>query len=286
MADFSSTPVETIQSTCSENAAAIAESLNQCFDVTHELAVGEPTGWTAEEVPEGLAGPGLVVSCEVGDLALWCVIPESLPIPDWYTDPGDSERARLETLAMEWSMNLLPPDLECSKFSTTAYPNLAEKIAEAGPDESATLLPVTVDEDQCQLWLLWPLPAAEESEPEPEPEPAAETPAESGAGSVAESAIAQLSARQPAANDPLRRIRGLNVPVIVTLAERRIELDELLCLGPGSLITFDKPCEDLLEMLVNDKIYARGEAVKIGEKFGLKISEVGYKPQRASRILV
>ncbi len=285
MTDFSSTPVEKIVSTCSENAAAIAECLNQCFDVTHELAPGEPVDWSAEETPEGLDGPGLIVCCQVGDQSLLCAIPESLPLPAWYTDPGDSERARLDTLAMEWSMNLLPPDLECTVFTSTACANLSEAISKAGPVESASLLPLIVGEDQNKLWMLWPVASPIESEVQ-EDESAATQTAEHASPPPAQAPTAQ--APQPAAPpafDPLARIRNLHVPVIVKLAERRIEVEELLRLGPGALITFDKPCEDLLELMVNDKLYARGEAVKIGEKFGIKISEVGYVPQRAPRIL-
>jgi flagellar motor switch protein FliN/FliY len=71
------------------------------------------------------------------------------------------------------------------------------------------------------------------------------------------------------------RLMKLPVQVAVHLAERKIDLSQLLSMAPGSLLTFDKPCEDLLELYVNNQQYARGEAVKIGEKFGLKINEMG-----------
>jgi flagellar motor switch protein FliN/FliY len=70
------------------------------------------------------------------------------------------------------------------------------------------------------------------------------------------------------------RLMKLPVPVSVHLAERKIELSQLLSLAPGTLLTFEKSCEDLLDLYVNNQIYARGEAVKIGEKFGLKINEL------------
>jgi flagellar motor switch protein FliN/FliY len=71
------------------------------------------------------------------------------------------------------------------------------------------------------------------------------------------------------------RVMKLPVPVAVHLAERKIELSQLLSMAPGTLLTFEKSCEDLLDLYVNNQIYARGEAVKIGEKFGLKINELG-----------
>lgn len=289
MADFSSITAESIVSICSENTAAIAESLNQCFDAGHRLAVGEPADWSSDEAPADLDGPGLLVCCRVGDTSLTCAIPATLPLPDWYTDPGDSQRARLETLAMEWSMNLLPPEIECDQYSTTSQANLLKSLSQPAETDSATMLPIFVDDQQSHLWVIWPLPATvgaadSATETAPEADREEQTPAP-----AAESAAAPQPTSPPvppqAAADPLARIRGINVPVIVKLAERRIEIEELLRLCPGTIVSFDKPCEDLLELMVSNQTYARGEAVKIGEKFGLKISEVGYVPRREPRIL-
>ena len=81
------------------------------------------------------------------------------------------------------------------------------------------------------------------------------------------------------------RLRGLPVPIIVKLAEKKIEMGQLLAIGPGAIITFEKSCEDLLDLYVNNHLYCRGEAVKIGEKFGIKVCEVGSAQERASAVL-
>ena len=67
------------------------------------------------------------------------------------------------------------------------------------------------------------------------------------------------------------RLRRVPVPVVVRLAERRIKLSEVRALAPGSLLTFEKGCEEPLDLFVANRRLARGEAVKIGENFGLKI---------------
>lgn len=101
------------------------------------------------------------------------------------------------------------------------------------------------------------------------------------------SAMSELaSADSPImSQNPLDRLRKLPVPIIVKLAEKRIELGQLLAIGPGAIITFEKSCEDLLDLHVNNQLYCRGEAVKIGEKFGIKICEVGSAQQRISAVL-
>lgn len=81
------------------------------------------------------------------------------------------------------------------------------------------------------------------------------------------------------------RLQSVPVTVVVTLAEKRIEVGQLTAISPGALITFAKPCEDLLDLYVNNRAFCRGEAVKIGEKFGLKVTQVGAEPERVSSLL-
>ena len=51
-------------------------------------------------------------------------------------------------------------------------------------------------------------------------------------------------------------------------------------LGPGSIIQFTKSCEDLLELNVENQVIAQGEAVKVGDKFGLRITSMVLPEER------
>jgi flagellar motor switch protein FliN/FliY len=73
----------------------------------------------------------------------------------------------------------------------------------------------------------------------------------------------------------LRRILHMHVPVIVKLAERKLTLAEVMRLGPGAIIEFIKSNDEPLELLINNKAIGLGDAVKVGENFGLKISQIG-----------
>lgn len=79
----------------------------------------------------------------------------------------------------------------------------------------------------------------------------------------------------PVDGGELARILQMEVPVIVRLAERRILLSEVMRLGTGAIIEFFKRHDEPLELLVNNKPIAVGETVKIGENFGLRISQIG-----------
>jgi flagellar motor switch protein FliN len=72
--------------------------------------------------------------------------------------------------------------------------------------------------------------------------------------------------------DYSRSLLQILVPVRVTLASQRKSIQEIIELGPGSIVKFDKTCDEPLELCIGDRPVAQGEVVKVGDKFGLKIS--------------
>jgi flagellar motor switch protein FliN/FliY len=90
-----------------------------------------------------------------------------------------------------------------------------------------------------------------------------------------------LRTTNPAA-DPkgeLKRIMRLEVPVIVKLAERKLPVAEVLRLGVGSIIEFVKSNDEPLQLMINNQTIGIGEAVKVGENFGLRIKQIGSMKQ-------
>uniref|UniRef100_A0A7C2NXD6 FliM/FliN family flagellar motor switch protein n=1 Tax=Schlesneria paludicola TaxID=360056 RepID=A0A7C2NXD6_9PLAN len=85
--------------------------------------------------------------------------------------------------------------------------------------------------------------------------------------------------------DPRARLRQIPVPISVRLAEKRIPVSHLLGITPGALIMFNKSAEDLLDLYVNNTRLCRGEAVKVGETFGLKINQMAMPQESASRVV-
>lgn len=71
----------------------------------------------------------------------------------------------------------------------------------------------------------------------------------------------------------------LDVPVEVTieLGRRNMRIAEVLRLGPGSTLELDKVSGDPLDIYVNNQLIARGEAVVIGERYGVRLTEVLVK---------
>jgi flagellar motor switch protein FliN/FliY len=74
---------------------------------------------------------------------------------------------------------------------------------------------------------------------------------------------------------PVDRVLKLRVPVIVRLAERKMRLSEVLTISAGSIVEFEKPFDASLDLLVNNKQVGQGQAVKVGEQFGLRVVTIG-----------
>lgn len=81
------------------------------------------------------------------------------------------------------------------------------------------------------------------------------------------------------------RLASFPVQVVVTLAEKKIDMAQMLAMGVGTMISFEKPAEDFLDLYVNNHLHARGEAVKIGENFGLRVNQIGVEDARVSPVI-
>ena len=87
--------------------------------------------------------------------------------------------------------------------------------------------------------------------------------------------------------DPNRRLELLlDVPldVSVELGRARVSIQDLLALGPGSVIELDKIAGEPLDILVNDRLVARGEAVVVNDKFGVRITDIVSQAERVARL--
>ena len=78
----------------------------------------------------------------------------------------------------------------------------------------------------------------------------------------------------------------LDVPleVSVELGRTRLSIQNLLALGPGSVVELDKLAGDPLDILVNGRLVARGEAVVVNDKFGVRITDIVSRQERVARL--
>jgi len=68
----------------------------------------------------------------------------------------------------------------------------------------------------------------------------------------------------------------LDIPLNVTveLGRNKMLINELLQLGQGSVIELTKLVGEPLEVMVNNRLVARGEVVVVNEKFGVRLTDI------------
>lgn len=78
----------------------------------------------------------------------------------------------------------------------------------------------------------------------------------------------------------------LDIPLRVTveLGRTKMPVNELLNLGQGSVIELNKLAGEPMEVFVNDKLIARGEAVVVNEKFGVRLTDIISTKERVEQL--
>ncbi|UCD62810.1 MAG: flagellar motor switch protein FliN [Candidatus Zixiibacteriota bacterium] len=99
--------------------------------------------------------------------------------------------------------------------------------------------------------------------------------------SVSKAEFQQLS--EPAGEAGGRNIELLmdvNLPISIELGRTRMSIADILALGPGSVVELNKLAGEPVDLLVNQKVVARGEVVVIDENFGVRITQLMTAEER------
>ena len=79
-------------------------------------------------------------------------------------------------------------------------------------------------------------------------------------------------------------ILDLPLQVTVELGRTQILINDLLRLGQGSVVELSKLAGEPMEVLVNQKLVARGEVVVVNEKFGVRLTDVISPLERVEQL--
>ncbi len=102
-----------------------------------------------------------------------------------------------------------------------------------------------------------------------------------GAGNGGDNAGPELSDKK---DRNLNLIMDIPLRVTVELGRTKMPVNELLNLGQGSVIELSKLAGEPMEVLVNDKLIARGEAVVVNEKFGVRLTDIISTKERVEQL--
>jgi flagellar motor switch protein FliN/FliY len=79
-------------------------------------------------------------------------------------------------------------------------------------------------------------------------------------------------------------IMDIPLQVTVELGRTKMPIKEILDLGPGSIVELDKLAGEPVDILVNNKLIAKGEVVVIDESFGVRITDIVSKMERINKV--
>ncbi len=72
--------------------------------------------------------------------------------------------------------------------------------------------------------------------------------------------------------------------ISVEVGRSKILLKDLLKMGEGYVIELDKLAGDPLDLYVNSRLIAKGEAVMVGDKFGIRLTDVVNTSERIEQL--
>jgi flagellar motor switch protein FliN/FliY len=100
------------------------------------------------------------------------------------------------------------------------------------------------------------------------------------AGEVAEAAtaaatgVATTPQKKPTNTRTLDFLMDVALQVSVEVGRARMTINDLLQMGPGSVVELEKLAGEPLDIFINGKAVARGEAVIVNEKFGVRLTDI------------
>ncbi len=282
MPELSPDIAEAVFAACKAGAQEASEALSRALDCQMAVEVETPDPVTLARLPGELNGPGLVVVLHVDTQAALLLLPESSGlVPSWCAAPDATGQSKLSTLGQELGMLLLPEACPADRFEWACVANLADAIRASGVADGAAMIamPAAADDGRRGVArLVWPAPKPDDIARTPTAP--IETPADVSEGR-------QANGNKPDRGTSLsdlpvysRSLLHVKVPVVVTLAKKRQPVCRIVELGPGCIIQFDKSCEDMLDLNLGGRMIANGEAVKVGDKFGLRITNIVLPEER------
>lgn len=97
-------------------------------------------------------------------------------------------------------------------------------------------------------------------------------------------AVSAARAADTGAADKLDAVLDIELPLIVRFARTVMPLKTLLTLGPGSIIDMERSPDEPVQMLVGERLIARGEVVVVGGNYGVRITDL-VSPTERIRVL-
>ncbi|MDR0611051.1 MAG: FliM/FliN family flagellar motor switch protein [Planctomycetaceae bacterium] len=314
MADLNSSAINSFIEAVKNGAGEAASAFARTFDTAITIQPGNGGDFLNDTLAAKITDKGLAMLLVCGEQGIAILIPDSTGlIPAWCDHPDATGKSKLSTFAQEWGMNLIPEDFFPEDFQAAVIQNLMQGLDQAQPAwESAylELIIVKPDGNSVPIYLVWPLteptqlllenPKTDETIFASPPTFNNDKPNLIGNGvpefdpfsgqHFSTQNFGNFDGKQVAVDDLpgfSRSVLKVKIPVAAVLARAPKSIKTILELGVGSVIQFDKSCDDFLDVEVGQSVtIATAEAVKVGDKFGVRIQSILLPEERFRKVEV
>lgn len=309
--------VENFVAAVQAGAEEAVSAFSRTFDTDITMKVGKSGPFDAATFPADFWKPGLVLVLTIESQGVVIAVPSATGlVPEWCTEPDATGKSKLATFAQEWGMNLIPEQFFPEDNQAAVVPDIGKAVIDYGTiDKKAGYveLLVTQAEKTSAVYMVWPVLKPQEVLKTPDlPENSDDTafppppvlseaplpvPSFIGTGSPFsgnsdmydyEGGDFEGNLVKPPTTEDLpgfsQSLLKIRVPVAAVLARARKPIKTILELGIGSIIQFDKSCDDPLDLEIDRTIVGIGEAVKVGDKFGIRISTILLPKERFHKV--
>lgn len=88
----------------------------------------------------------------------------------------------------------------------------------------------------------------------------------------------------PASDNGLDRVMEIPLTIHVELGRKRVKIRELMQVGAGTVLTLDLQAGAPLSIYANQTLIAEGEAVVVGERYGVRVTDIVSPAERVRRL--
>ncbi len=85
-------------------------------------------------------------------------------------------------------------------------------------------------------------------------------------------------------SEDLERVLDVPLELHVELGKRRMRIADLLAISTGAVLELEAAAGSTLAIFANDVLIARGEAVVVGERYGVRVTEIVSPRERMRRL--
>ncbi len=96
--------------------------------------------------------------------------------------------------------------------------------------------------------------------------------------------MGSLGSSSAGGNQNMDMLLDIDVPVSVKMGSTRMFLKDILTMGSGNIVELDESADEPVELVVNNKVIARGEVVIVDGYFGFRIKEIVSRAERLKKL--